>query len=134
MFVTGLAQIPYTALQSTGRASTTARLHLLELPFFIAAMTWAASRWGIEGAAWAWLARVVVDALLLCWATQRGTRLVDGPTLRFAAVSLLGFLGLLLPDATVRAGWWLVVSGLCLAGAARGFLQRSRTMRDPESP
>ena len=36
MFVTGLAQLPYTALQSAGRADTTAKLHLLELPLFMA--------------------------------------------------------------------------------------------------
>lgn len=134
MFVTSLAQLPYTALQSAGHAATTAKLHLLELPFFVVALGWAASARGFEAAAWVWLARVLVDAILLYAAAQRlplrgGVRLFDREVLRVLLLSPAGFLGLLLPGLPLQAACWLLVTGLCLGLAARGLLQRSKTMR-----
>ncbi len=134
MFVTGLAQLPYTALQSAGLAATTAKLHLLELPFFMGALGWAASNGGIEAAAWVWFARVLVDAVLLFAAAQRlrlhgGERLFDLKTLRVLVLSCLGFAGLLLPGLVLPAAAWLLVSGVCLHVGMRGMWRRSKTIR-----
>ncbi|MGQ3050318.1 MAG: oligosaccharide flippase family protein [Roseateles sp.] len=133
MFVTGLAQLPYTALQSAGRAATTAKLHLLELPIFIVALAWAASQMGIEAAACVWLARVVLDAVLLVVAAQRlplegGGRLFDRKAIRLLMLAPFGFVGLLLPTTTLRISAWLLVSAICVIGAVQALLQRSKTM------
>ena len=137
MFVTGLAQLPYTALQSAGQAATTAKLHLVELPVFVVALSWAASAFGIEAAAWVWLARVVLDAILLFLAAQRlplqgGGRLFDRQAIRLLMLTPVGFLGLLLPSMTLRILCWLLVSGLCVIGAVHALRQRSKTMPGPD--
>ncbi|KQV86558.1 flippase [Pelomonas sp. Root1237] len=133
MFVTGLAQLPYTALQSAGQAATTAKLHLLELPLFLVALAWAASHLGIEAAAWVWLARVVLDAVLLVVAAQRlplhgGGRLFDRRALALLMLTPFGFVGLLLPNSALRISAWLLVSVLCVIGAVHALRQRSKTM------
>ncbi len=135
MFVTGLAQLPYTLLQSTGRAATTALLHLIELPLFVAALAWAADRHGIEGVAWVWLARVVVDAVLLFIAAQQlplggRERLFDAAALGMLCAAPLSFAGLLLPGATLQAGAWLLASLVCLVAGGRAWRRRSEKMGD----
>jgi O-antigen/teichoic acid export membrane protein len=137
-FVTGLAQLPYTVLQSAGRAAVTAKLHLVELPFYVVAVAWAASSFGIVGVAWIWLARVVADAVLLFACAWRlplrdGLRLFNGRSLFILTIAPFGFAGLVLPDFTHRVLVWLVVSFACLALALSALLRRSGTMRDVES-
>jgi O-antigen/teichoic acid export membrane protein len=65
VLVNSVAHVPYALLQAHGRADLTAKLHLLELPVFAAALVWAVRHWGIEGAAVAWVMRVTLDATLL---------------------------------------------------------------------
>ena len=65
IWVNGLAYIPYGLLQGQGRPDITARLHLLELPFFLL-LLWGGIHWlGLVGAAMAWSMRVAADTLLL---------------------------------------------------------------------
>lgn len=134
MFVTSLAQVPYTALQSAGRAATAAKLHLAELPVFVVAMCWAAASAGYLAAAWVWLVRVVVDAFLLYVAASRlqlrgGEPLFDAGAMRLLALAPAGFLGLLLPSPSLRAGAWLAVTLVCAALLLRGLQRRSKTMQ-----
>ncbi|KAB0670424.1 flippase [Oryzomonas sagensis] len=65
IFVNSAAQVPYTAIQALGRPDMTAKLHLLELPFYLVVAAALIIRMGIVGAAVAWLLRVAVDAVLL---------------------------------------------------------------------
>lgn len=65
VFFNGLAQIPFALVQSAGRPDLTAKLHLIELPLYLIALWWLVNAFGIEGAAIAWMARVVVDTLFL---------------------------------------------------------------------
>jgi O-antigen/teichoic acid export membrane protein len=60
-----LAQLPFALVQGLGRADLTAKLHLLELPFYLATAWWLIGTHGIEGAATAWTLRAAADALLL---------------------------------------------------------------------
>jgi len=137
MFVTGLTQVPYTALQSAGKASTTAKLHLLELPVFVVAMVWAAANHGIVGASWVWLLRVLADALLLFAAAQRlpmqaDLRLFDAKSIQLLAMASLCFLSLLLPSFLLRISAWLLVCGVCLLWTGQLLWRQSRTMRGIE--
>jgi hypothetical protein len=52
-------------IQGTGRADITGKLHLLELPFYLAAVWYLTVHYGIVGTAVAWLVRVVADCILL---------------------------------------------------------------------
>jgi O-antigen/teichoic acid export membrane protein len=71
VFTNSLATVPFALLQSVGRPDLTAKLHLIELPFYLAALAWLLSTQGIEGAAIAWAGRVAVDALILFALAQR---------------------------------------------------------------
>ncbi|MDH4481158.1 MAG: oligosaccharide flippase family protein, partial [Rhodoferax sp.] len=66
-----VARVTFTAIQSAGRADTTAKLHLCEFPIFLLLLFWLTTRFGIEGAALAWAVRATVDFVLLLWVQSR---------------------------------------------------------------
>jgi len=117
MFVGGLAQLPFTVLQSAGLASRTAWLHVLELPVFIVCLAWAGGRFGVAGAALVWFGRSAVDAALMFVLAARGVRvgarpLFDGRTVGVVLLASAAFLGLLLPQAGLRALWFALSCGV----------------------
>lgn len=65
IFLNSLARVPFTLLQGTGRPDITARLHIVELPFYLAALWLLTSRFGITGAAMAWTARTGAELVVL---------------------------------------------------------------------
>ncbi len=67
IFINSMAHIPYALIQASGRPDLTAKLHVLELPFYLAGVWWMIGACGIEGAAIAWFARVSVDTIILLW-------------------------------------------------------------------
>lgn len=60
-----LAYLPFTWLQATGRANLTARMHLIELPVYILALSLLVPVYGITGAAVSWTGRCIFDAALM---------------------------------------------------------------------
>lgn len=75
MFVTCLANIPFTLLQSADKARTTAMIHLLELPLYLVLLWLLTLGYGIVGAAIAWLLRILLDALLMFAAASKILRM-----------------------------------------------------------
>jgi len=65
IFINGLGQIPFAHVQGAGRPDITAKLHLLELPIYIAGLVLLSRNMGIRGVALAWLLRVTMDTSLL---------------------------------------------------------------------
>jgi O-antigen/teichoic acid export membrane protein len=65
VFVNCFAQVPFALIQSGGRPDITAKLHLVELPLYLAAVWLLTTNLGIEGTAIAWAARAALDAVLL---------------------------------------------------------------------
>ena len=61
----GLAQVPFTMLQGRSRANVTAKLHLVELPIYIALLYVLVVHYGVVGAACAWLIRIAADMVAL---------------------------------------------------------------------
>ncbi len=115
-FANSAAQIPYTALQTAGRADLIAKLHVTELPIFLAAVWLLTRQLGIDGAALAWSLRALVDFIGLLLLSriplQRG--LILGVGLTFAAMLSV----LLLPlGAQLIAGFAIFSLGLMLAFA-----------------
>jgi O-antigen/teichoic acid export membrane protein len=92
IFVNSLAQAPFAVLQGTGRPDLTGRLHLVELPFYLASLYWLVHHYGIVGVAMAWSIRAGVDAVVLQVLAERQ---VPGPARRFGATFLVAFLVLL---------------------------------------
>lgn len=126
VFINSVAQIAFAQLQGAGRSDLTAKLHLVELPFYLVLVWWLISAYGIEGAAIAWVVRVSVDMLFLFGVSQRilptstsGIRrmalLMGGALLTLALASLLqsivmkaAFL-LLMLVGFVLVAWFLVL-------------------------
>jgi O-antigen/teichoic acid export membrane protein len=71
VFINSVACVPFTLIQSAGRPSLTAKLHLVELPFYLVTVWVLTQRLGIEGAAIAWTGRIVLDTVLLFFFADR---------------------------------------------------------------
>jgi O-antigen/teichoic acid export membrane protein len=71
MWVNSLAVVPYAFLQAQGRPDLPAKFHVLEVPPYVGGLVLGLHAAGIRGAAWAWTARAIVDAVLLFAASRR---------------------------------------------------------------
>jgi len=65
VFVNSLARMPFDLIQGFGRPDLTAKVHLVELFFYLPLAWWMIAAYGIMGAAIAWLVRVSVDGAIL---------------------------------------------------------------------
>ena len=65
MVINGLSSVPFAYVQGAGRADVTAKFHLLELALYLPLLFFCLARFGITGAAIAWVTRVSIDAALL---------------------------------------------------------------------
>lgn len=70
-FINCLSFAPFAVVQGAGRPDLTAKLHLLELPVYLAALFYLIKIRGIEGAAIAWTSRVAIDGVVLFILAQR---------------------------------------------------------------
>lgn len=69
VWINSLAWVPAVMLQGQGRPATVAKFHALELIPYVAIL-WIGMAWaGLPGAAWAWVLRVSIDAVLMFWAS-----------------------------------------------------------------
>lgn len=128
VLINSLAQVPFALLQSAGRADLTAKLHLLELPLYLAALWFMVTRYGVSGAAAAWTARVALDtALLFRFAGDilpeiaRATRLAVpvGALLIVLAFAIAGAFA----DPMFSLGFVIIVCGAFLAWAWHSLLE-----------
>jgi O-antigen/teichoic acid export membrane protein len=133
----GLATIPFALIQGTGRADITGKLHLLELPFYLAAVWYLTVHYGIVGTAVAWLVRVTADCILLFVIADNvmGTQnrilwpvcgAIGAGAVVVAIAPLLGGLLIKLPFAVcLLALFALIVWRLALSGEERFAVHRA---------
>jgi O-antigen/teichoic acid export membrane protein len=118
VFLNAGAQLALSVVQASGRPRWSAVLHAVELPLYLAALVLLVRARGIEGAALAWFARVLVDVVVLFAMAVR--RLPEArPTVRrnaaLAVVALAALaLGCVLPSLALRAAF----AGATLAAGA----------------
>lgn len=127
-----LAYVPYTLLQSAGRADLTAKLHLAELPFYFLLLMWLVGTSGIEGAARAWALRCTVDAIVLFVLAR--PQLPERPPLFAAGQAVAGAMLIFLLVAscvatTETVRWSLFIGMLLLFFALGGFVLLSPAER-----
>lgn len=70
VFANSIGSMFYALLHAKGRSDLTAKLHLLELPVFIGVLFMLLNQYGIVGAAWAWVGRMVFDAAALSFCAR----------------------------------------------------------------
>jgi O-antigen/teichoic acid export membrane protein len=131
ILINSIGHIPSILVQSAGRPDLSAKLKLIEIPPYIALTYWLIVRFGITGAAIAWVLRVLLDSVLLFMVCRQW---VPGRPFKIAHVSLamisiiVGFLMAYLDVAlTVRiavALSTLIVAGLWAYPLLRMGLQR----------
>lgn len=94
VFINALGQVAITVLHGAGRADWAAKLHLLELPFYLMALVLAAGSYGIEGVALVWMLRVLFDTITMAVLAERLLLGCDGFVLKLIGVSatLMGLL------------------------------------------
>ncbi|GMQ83461.1 MAG: O13/O129/O135 family O-antigen flippase [Gammaproteobacteria bacterium] len=72
VFINSLGLVSQALVQASGRPDITAKLHMLELPLFLAYLPLLVAEYGIDGAAFAWVIRVSISTLFLSYfAAQR---------------------------------------------------------------
>lgn len=72
--VNALSQIPFAAMQASGRVRALALLHAAELVPYLLLLWLAAGAWGVVGAAYACLARSCADFAALVWLWHRAAQ------------------------------------------------------------
>lgn len=70
VFANSVGSMYFALLHAKGRADLTAKIHIFELPLFLVALFFLLHQFGIVGAAWAWVGRMVFDALALAWCSK----------------------------------------------------------------
>jgi O-antigen/teichoic acid export membrane protein len=130
VFVNSIAQIPFALVQSAGRADVTARLHLLELPFYLLLLWVLLKEFGVAGAAAAWALRATLDMLLLL---RLAKNLVPEPLpehVSFGVACIIALMLLLLGSLLPPVAWLKLIlvtvcCGLFVLGAWRFVLNES---------
>ncbi|HMP74969.1 MAG TPA: flippase [Kiritimatiellia bacterium] len=119
VFLYSLAFVPTSLLQGTGRPDLTAKLHAVELPLYLAAAALLITRFGIVGAAAAWVLRAAIDIAGTAWMAARrapgsGASLLRVGKATAVALALLaaiawqdGLLTRIAASAVVLAGYLL---------------------------
>jgi O-antigen/teichoic acid export membrane protein len=121
VLLNGLAMIPFSFIQASGRPDITAKYHVIEFVIYVPLLWLLIREWTIVGAALAWLIRVALDlALLLGYSTRRVLRRSPEEVPR--GYSVTGFLtagmilGLAVPPLLAsrsgRIGWALALMAL----------------------
>jgi O-antigen/teichoic acid export membrane protein len=117
-FVNSMAWLPFSVVQSAGLARWTARLHLVEIPLYIALLVAAIHGGGIDGAALASLVRAAVDGAVVAGLASRAIGAGSRVGRRYAALVTAGLVAMTvaaaMPSLALRAAWAV----LALATAA----------------
>ena len=71
VLLNGMAAIPFSLIQATGKPDITAKFHLMEVVLYIPVLWLLIKKWGIIGAALAWLIRVAIDLFLLLYYSNK---------------------------------------------------------------
>ena len=121
VFVNSMAHAPFNVLQGIGRPDLTGKLHLVELPLYLAALYLLGHAFGIVGVAMAWVLRITVDAAALMFVTSRR---VPGVSRQIVAVggwsgiALLVFLAAAQLESVPTKLVFLVVAAICFVVVA----------------
>jgi O-antigen/teichoic acid export membrane protein len=125
--VQAMASISFTALHARGRSDLTAWVHMTEFPVYCGVFFWAATHFGVRGAALVWFGRVIVDfaCMVFLLKVQERTRgLPVTPELAAILISVLVLITAVLRPANTM----LIGTAICLLT----WLWTWRMLLDPD--
>lgn len=130
-FVTGLSWIPLTLLHAAHRPDLTARIHLVDFPFYALVLWFSIHEYGVLGAAFAWSGRLLMENLVLFAMARRVIKsprreVINGHLMMAAAASFIAA-GAFISDLRTKAiflclmlpGFVMIVWRLLLDGGER---------------
>jgi O-antigen/teichoic acid export membrane protein len=124
----GVAFIPFLLLQAQGRPDLTAKIHAIELLPFIGVLWFLLQRFGLPGAALAWVIRVVIDAVLIFGAARFSLwhikRLMPAIVLLLLSYVIAGAVG----DSVLWSAFLAVVMAVISGVATLTFDSASRQL------
>ena len=113
VFINGMGSVPFAFLQGIGRPDLTGKLNLLELPLYLLSVWGLTKFWGIEGTAFAWTLRMMVDGAALLFLSAKmvpqSATAVRRTALTMAGAVLTLILAILLPSPELKAIFLLLV-------------------------
>jgi hypothetical protein len=125
----GLAFVPHTFLQASGRPDLPAKFHVLELAPYVAALWLGLSVGGIAGAAFVWSLRLAADTALLATASRLyGRRVLALAAPTVLVVATVAAAALVFDDPLTRAGLGGALLVLTLAWSWREGAERLRPL------
>ncbi len=134
IFFTSLGQVPYSLIQGAGRPDITAKLHFIELPFYLAFLWLMIRVFGIKGAAFAWMIRAMIDSTVLYLVARRLLNLEEPFTLTHRIVFPAIIFGILMSAMFLKISLPLkfvyLATTLCLHLAVGWLLLLSDNEKD----
>lgn len=103
IFINCMSKVSYNLVQAKGRADLTAKIHMFELPIYIAVLMAALHLFGIVGAALAWSLRMAVDFSLLTFAAKRVSH-IDTQSLQSSVLLIVSLIAALAAATQVPNG------------------------------
>jgi O-antigen/teichoic acid export membrane protein len=70
VLLNGIGVVMVSVLNAAGRPDVLGKLYLIELPLFLLASYTLTMRYGVAGAAWAWMVRTMLDTILVWFFTR----------------------------------------------------------------
>jgi O-antigen/teichoic acid export membrane protein len=125
LLINSMAHVPAVFIQSAGRPDLNAKLHLCEIPVYLALLYALTHAYGLVGAATASLVRFVVDSLLLFRIAKSRMMMVSHSS-KALALGLLGISASLLMaelqlSLVPRVALALAISAVSVAALLRGY-------------
>jgi O-antigen/teichoic acid export membrane protein len=121
VLLSGLAQTPFTFVQGAGRPDLTAKLHFVELPFYLIGLWVFINQWGVAGVAAAWTLRCGIDAVALFVMSGWLEKDLKTTTKQVALITVLGLIVLAI-GSTLSGGVHLRIGFAIIALVCFAFL------------
>ena len=132
VLVNAMARIPFSFVQSAGHADWTAITHLVELPFYIAALWWLLKTRGIAGAAYAWTGRVCIDTAIFYALGVKIDRALLRESLKGGMFVIAVCIGGITLDLLIENMWLRgLIVAVCAGGCGSALLWRLKGAVSP---
>jgi hypothetical protein len=112
--VQAMGAISFTALHARGRSDLAAWVHMAEFPIYCAAFYWAASYYGVRGAALVWLGRMVVDFVCMVLLLRLQNKDTGGGVIASELAAALTCIGVLAIIALPRFSAFITAAAICI--------------------